>query len=917
MKNILVILLVFFSFQNCFSQKTSKKISLSFNNSPIEVVLKDIENLTDYTFFYIRDWFEDKVVSGDYKNVSVEEILTNIFSQTSINFYIHTKNSIILTNNSVIYDTLPNGFLVRKEKEETKTEENTLIPVFYDEGIPQEEKIIKIGKASKSIKRRRFILKGRVLNELTKDPIRNVAIVVKGKGIATTTNKDGDYSLSLPLGINQLEFSAIGNKKTNKRVLIYNNGKLNIELQEIFETLDEVVVRANSDVNVVKTITGLSQINPGKIKTIPLVLGELDILKVATTLPGISTAGEGSSGYHVRGGKADQNLILLDNSVIYNPTHFFGIFTSLNPFTSSSVDIYKGSIPVEFGGRLSSVFDISTKDGNTQKFSGEASVGPVMSNLAVEIPVVKGKSSLLVGARSTYSDWVLKLLDSESLKKSEASFYDLVAKYYHKINENNAVRVTGYLSKDKFRVTSDSLYSYTNKLASINWESKLTKKNRLNVILANSYYGFNINFEKETSGGFDLGYNIDETELKLKFKYLMNDSHKFDYGVATKLYRVNPGNINPVGQNSTYSKIDIPKEKALESAFFVSDNIKINEKLQLDLGLRYSSFLSLGPSTQRIYTEGVPKNIGTLEEEREFGDNDLVKSYGGLETRISARYFLADDFSLKAGYSKNYQYIHTLSNNTTASPTDTWKLSDLNIKPQVSEQISAGLYRNLNDDMYEISFEGYYKKLQNTLDYKTGAKLLLNKTIETKVLQGEGRSYGVEFLVKKTTGRLNGWLGYTYSRSLNKFESEFSSETINNGNYFSSNYDKPNDFSLVLNYKLTKRYSVSLNGIYQTGRPVTFPTAKYSYNNVEFVTYSERNKFRIPDYYRLDLSFNIEGNHKIKKFAHSFWNISIYNVLGRNNPYSVFFVSEEAGVRAYQSSIFSMPVPTITYNFKF
>jgi hypothetical protein len=917
MKNILGILLVFFSFQNSLAQETSRKITMSFKDSSIETVLKDIEKLTDYTFYYIQDWFEDQSINGDYKNVSVSKILNDIFNQTSVNFYIHNNKSIVLTKNSVIYNELPEGFLVKIEKEETKTEENTLIPVFYDENLQQQEKVLKIGKASKAIKIKTFTLKGRVINELTKRPIQNVAIVVKGKNLGTTTNKKGDYSLSIPLGMNLLEISAIGNEKVNKSVLIYNNGKLNIELKEIYETLDEVVVRANRDVNVVKTITGMVQINPGKIKTIPLVLGELDILKVATTLPGISTAGEGSSGYHVRGGKADQNLILLDNTVIYNPTHFFGIFTGLNPFTSSSVNIYKGSIPVEFGGRLSSVFDISTKDGNTQKFSGEASIGPVMSNLAVEIPVVKGKSSLLIGVRSTYSDWILKLLDSESLKNSGASFYDLVTKYYHKINAKNSVRVTGYLSKDNFRVTSDSLYSYSNKLVSINWEHKLNKKNRVNVILGNSYYGFKINFEKENYGGFNLGYNINETELKLKFKYLRSETHKFDYGVSTKMYTVNPGNINPVGQNSTYTKIDIPKEKALESAIFISDNIKINEKLQLDLGLRYSSFLSLGPSTQRIYSEGVPKSIGTLEKEVQYGDNDLIKSYGGLEARMSARYFLAEDFSVKASYNKNNQYIHTLSNNTTASPTDTWKLSDLNIKPQFSEQFSVGLYRNLNDNMYEISIEGYYKKLKNILDYKTGAKLLLNKTIETKVLQGEGKSYGIEFLVKKTTGKLNGWFGYTYSRSLNKFESIFASETINNGNYFSSNYDKPNDFSLVLNYKLTKRYSLSLNGVYQTGRPVTFPTAKYTYNNVQFVTYSDRNKFRIPDYYRIDLSLNIEGNHKIKKFAHSFWNISIYNVLGRNNPYSVFFISEDSGIKAYQSSIFSKAIPTITYNFKF
>lgn len=915
MKKILLGLLLFFSTQHCSAQDDLQKITLSFKDSSIEKVIKDIEKLTDYTFYYINDWFLNKSVNGDYKNESVTKILKDIFNETTINFYKLKENTIVLTKNSIIYDTLPDDFLVKKI--ETKAEENVLTPIFYEEDLQEKENIIRIGKANKLLKENNFILKGRVINELTKEAIKNVAIIVLDKNLATITNAKGDYSLKIPLGLNHIEFSAIGNKTVHAKVLIFNNGELNIELKEVSEILDEVVISANRRVNVETAITGVIQINPKIIKNIPMVLGELDILKVATTLPGISTAGEGSSGYHVRGGKADQNLILLDNNVIYNPTHFFGIFSGLNPFTSSSINIYKGNIPVEFGGRLSSVFDINTKDGNTSKFSGEASIGPVMSNLAVEIPIIKEKSSLLMGVRSTYSDWVLKLLDSESLKNSEASFYDLVAKYYHKINASNSIRVTGYLSKDNFRVTSDSLYSYSNTLASVNWESELNEKNRLNVILANSNYGFKINFEKEKSGGFDLGYDISETELKIKLKYLKSKKHKFDYGISTKLYTVKPGDINPIGENSTFLKINIPAEKALESALFISDNIKVNEKLQLDIGLRYSNFLSLGPSTQRIYTEGVPKSIETLQNEVQFGDNDVVKSYGGLEARMGARYFINEDFSLKASYNNNYQYIHTLSNNTTASPTDTWKLSDLNIKPQLSEQISVGLYRNLNNNLFEVSIEGYYKKLKNTLDYKTGAKLLLNKTIETKVLQGEGESYGVEFLVKKTTGDLNGWVGYTYSRSLNKFSSEFSSETINNGNYFSSNYDKPHDFSLVLNYKLTKRYSLSLNGVYQTGRPVTIPTAKFIYNNVEYVAYSDRNKFRIPDYYRLDLSFNIEGNHKIKKFAHSFWNISIYNLLGRNNPYSVFFVSESSGIKAYKSSIFSVPIPTITYNFKF
>ena len=366
---------------------------------------------------------------------------------------------------------------------------------------------------------------------------------------------------------------------------------------------------------------------------------------------------------------------------------------------------------------------------------------------------------------------------------------------------------------------------------------------------------------------------------------------------------------------SIIDPIKIHKEQALESAIFISDNYKVNKALSLSLGIRYSFYASLGKASQRIYEAGQPRNEGTLINTKDYKKNEVIKTYGGPEIRTSARYFLTEDLSIKAGFSSTYQFIHTLSNNTTQSPLDTWKLSDSNIKPQQANQFNFGLYKNLDD--FELSIETYYKTAKNILDYKVGADLLLNELIETEVFQGVGKSYGVEFLAKKNKGALNGWLAYSYSRSLIKLDSEFSEERVNNGEYFPSNYDKPHDFSLVGNYKMTKRFSFSFNFAYQTGRPVTYPVGTYTYLGNEFALYSNRNEFRIPDYYRLDLGLNIEGNHKIKKLAHSFWNISIYNVLGRNNPYSVFFVTENGQIKAYKSSIFSIPIPTITYNIKF
>ncbi|MBT8272463.1 MAG: TonB-dependent receptor plug domain-containing protein, partial [Bacteroidia bacterium] len=653
------------------------------------------------------------------------------------------------------------------------------------------------------------------------------------------------------------------------------------------------------------------------IKNIPLVLGERDILKVATTLPGISTAGEGSNGYNVRGGKTDQNLIILDNAAIYNPSHFFGIFSAINPFTTGKVDIYKGNIPAEYGGRLSSVFDITTKDADTNAFKGEASIGPVTSNLIVEIPVVEGESGLMLGGRSTYSGWILRALDEESLRNSEASFFDVIGKYNHKINDNNTIKATGYYSKDKFSITSDSIYGYSNRLVSVGWDHKFNDDLRSSVTLTNSEYQFDIAYDGDFNTDFDLNYKNNETELKLKFDQILNDDIALTYGLASKLYAIHPGNFDPLNSDSDLVPIAIRKERGLESAAFVSGSFEVNDELAFDAGLRYSLFGFLGEGVQRIYEPGMPKSEATLIETLEFGNNEFIETFDGIEARLSARYYLTEDFSVKASYNNTYQYIHTLSTNTTVSPTDTWKLSDRNIRPQRAEQYVLGFYKNFDDHNYEVSVEAYYKNYDDILDYKVGAQLLLNETLETEVLQGIGRSHGIEFLVKKNKGRFNGWIGYTYSKTELKLDSEFAEERVNNGDYFPANYDKPHDFNAVINYKMTQRFSFSANFAYQTGRPITYPIGTYMFNNAEYTLYSDRNKFRIPDYFRLDIGFNYEGNHRIKKIGQSFWNLSIYNVLGRNNPYSVYFVTEDGQVKAYQNSIFSIPVPTLTFNFKF
>lgn len=917
-----IVLLMFFQWGR--AQEVIPKITLTYKDATREEVLHQIEEKTNLHFFYLSQWLGPQRISGDFKDVPVSKVLDSIFKDTEINYYVLSSSQIVLTQNNVIYDTLPEGFFGEDKSPmpyaDINGESEAAAPVFYKEEKSARKKVtaetVRIGKENKSSRQNRYTLTGFVENAKTGEPIGNLSIRVKNKNTGVSTNDDGFYSIELSAGLNILETRSLGIEDSQKNVIIYNDGQYDFSLDESVEQLDEVVIQADAAKNVEKAGTGETYITSKESKNIPLVLGERDVLKVATTMPGITTAGEGASGFNVRGGNTDQNLILLDNGVIYNPSHFFGLFSALNPFTTNDVNIYKGYIPAEYGGRLSSVFDIRSKKSNTEKFSGEASIGPVTNNVAIELPVIKEKAGIMVGGRSTYSDYLLNTIDNPSLNNSSASFFDLIAKYDHNINENNDISATGYYSRDAFSINSDSLYHYSNQLFSVGWDHKFNEKNKGSLVLANSQYKFNIGYDGDSDNDFDLGYVIQETDLNINMKYLLNADHKFSYGLTSKLYNTQPGYIQPDGSESVVENQDIPDERGLESAVFISDNFKVNEKLLIDMGLRYSFYFALGPTEQRIYEDGVPKSEGTLESTQTYGKNEVSQTYGGPEVRVSARYFLMEDLSVKASFNSAYQYIHTLSNNTTSSPIDTWKLSDNNIRPARGNQYSLGLYKNFDGNTYEVSLEGYYKQSQDILDFKVGAQLLLNETIETEVLQGDGKAYGVELLLRKS-GRLNGWIGYTYSRSLIKMDSPNAEERVNNGEYFPSNYDKPHDLSIVANYKFTRRYSMSANFVYQTGRPITYPVGRYTYNNAEYVFYSDRNAFRIPDYYRLDIGFNIEGSHKIKQFVHSYWNFSIYNVLGRNNPYSVYFVTQDGDVKAYQNSIFSVPVPTITYNFKF
>ena len=902
---------------NLFAQE-KEKFTFNFNDVSLLEIVDQIEDKTPYDFSYIKDWFKDyNKISVSFNEATISSILNTLLANTKINYFILDKR-IILSNNNKIYTSVYNTPIEESTNSiDTESDSAPILIANTETSNKRRFKVIKIGKEGSSSKNKRYTLSGYVFNKNTNIPISDLVILNRAKNIYATTNQKGFYSIKLPYGVNTVEtiLSGVDNDKT--KIVMYNNGTHNFKLTETIAQLDEIVITADVQKNVKSNVTGVSQIKTKEIKTIPLVLGERDIIKVATTLPGIKSAGEGADGVNVRGGKSDQNLFLLDNGVLYNPTHFLGLFSAINPFTTNDLKVYKGSIPAEYGGRISSVFDISSKNSNVEKFTGEASIGPVTSNISLEAPIVKGKSGLMIGARSTYSNWLLKSIDNEALNNSSISFFDVIAKYNHKFNDKNDIKASVYYSSDKYSIASDTTNAYKNRVISFEWNKRINEKNNGSLILSSSNYNFDIDYDGPSTTDFILNYNIDEVNMMLKMKYNHSKKHKINYGLSSKLYLISPGSIKPRDASSNVQPFSVNQEKALESAIYASDDITFSDKLSVNVGARFSLFSIMGKATQRLYADNSPKNQSTVIGTLEHGSNKIYKTYNGLSLRLSSRYSLSEDLSIKGSLSNAFQYIHRLTNNTSASPTDIWKLSDPNIKPQEALQGSLGLYKNIDGNNYEISLEGYYKKYNNLLDYKVGASFLLNQYIETEVLQGDGKSYGAELLLKKNNGKLNGWISYSYSRSFLKLQSEFLEETVNNGSFFPTNFDKPHDLNIIANYKMTKRFSFSANFTYQTGRPITYPIGKYVTQGVQYLLYSERNKFRIPDYYRLDLGFNVEGNHKKNKLGHSFWNISIYNVLGRNNPYSVFFVTEDGNVKAYQSSIFSRPIPTITYNIKF
>lgn len=886
-----------------------------------------VEQSTPYHFYFDPSSVDSVHVNLNVMREPLAGVLTRILEQTQLQYAIDSRNNVYITVGVAIQTHLPADFFdttgryltVKQPEKQLEKQPETIQPVQPEEKESEEgieNKVVNIGNPSAQYKRGTVNVAGYVRDVNTGEPVAGAIIHSNDPSADAVTDQYGYYSINLPSGHRTLYVRALGIFDTQRQINLYSDGRLNINVKDRVIALKVIEVNADRSRNVKTTQMGVNRMTIQAIKQIPAVFGEADILRAVLALPGVLSVGEASTGFNVRGGATDQNLVLLDGNTIYNPAHFFGFFSAFDPDIVKDVQLFKSNVPAKYGGRLSSVLEVTTREGNKKKLAGSAGIGPLTGKIHLEGPLDKDKTSFIAGFRTTYSDWLMRFLPKQ-YQDASANFYDGTLHLTHIINDKNSLYFTGYMSQDKFNLASDTMYSYQNRNGNIKWKHLYNNK-LFSVFTAGiDHYKYSLSNGNDSLNSYLLKFGIDQYNFKADFTYDVNNKHSLEFGLNALYYKLHPGTFSPSGSKSMVRGDRVADEQALQSAIYLEDHFTISDKLAIDYGFRYSMFNYLGPKDVYTYPPGEPRDETTIQDTLHYGVNKIIKTYHGPDFRIALRYLLGGNASVKASFNSMHQYIHMLSNTAIISPTDIWKLSDPNIKPQTGYQLSLGLYKNFKENTIETSLEVYYKTMKNYLDYKSGATLIMNHHIETDLVNAKGEDYGIEFLIRKTFGKLNGWFSYTYSRALLQMDDPLAEEKINDGKYYPASYDKPNSVNLVGNYRLSHRFSVSLNVVYSTGRPVTLPVGLYDYGNSGRVLYSERNGYRIPDYFRTDFSMNIEGNAKVRQRTHNSWTLGVYNMLGRKNPYSVYFVSENGRVNGYKLSIFGSAIPFVTYNIRF
>ncbi len=747
-----------------------------------------------------------------------------------------------------------------------------------------------------------FTISGTLKDATNGEDLIGASVSLKEKpSVGVVTNTYGFYSLTLPKGNYTLLFQFIGTATIEEKITLDKDIKINKELAPEAALIKEVVIKSEKEnKNVSRNEMSVTKLDPKSIESVPVIFGEKDMIKTLQMTPGVKSAGDGNAGFYVRGGAADQNLILLDEAPVYNASHLLGFFSVFNSDALKDVTLYKGSAPAEYGGRGSSVLDIKMKDGNNKKFNASGGIGLIASRLTIEAPLQKDEGSFIISARRTYADLFLKLSSDSATRNTSLYFYDINAKANYKLGKRDRIFLSAYFGRDVLSTGGVGL-NWGNYTGTLRWNHLFSDKlfSNSSFIFSNYDYQFNIG-----AAGATIKASIQDVNFKQDFTFFPNSSNTIKFGFNAIHHTFLPTDLVATA-NSSFTSSTTADKYAIEGGVYIQNDWKVNEKLGFQYGLRYSLFDYIGKGTAYTYnTEGVKTSTTT------YGDGETIKYYGGFEPRVTGKYQLNDESSFKGGYTRNYQYMHLLNNTTTSSPTDLWIPSSNNVKPQIVDQFSLGYFRNFNNNEFEFSVEGYFKNLQNQIDYRSGANLIFNSEYEGSLSYGKGIAYGAEFSLKKTKGDLTGWISYTLSRSLRQFDN------INNGNYFPAKQDRIHDLAIVAIYKLNKKLTVSANWIFYTGDAATFPSGKYAIDGIAIPLYTERNGYRFPNYHRLDIGLTLQAK-QTPKFESS-WNFSFYNAYNHQNAYTITFQQNKdtGATEALQTALFGI-IPSVTYNFKF
>ena len=851
-------------------------LTVSRHTLPLKQALEELDRQSNYTFSYSS-------------RIPLEQEITFGKTTASLRYFLNH----ISKEQLVTYREAHNKVFITKAKKRTK--------------VPPSSALVDAA------------LSGYVRDATNGEALIGATVYVQDLEKGTVTNVYGYYVLSLPPGTYTLACSYLGYQTQHFPVQIEADQTLDIELAPEDTQLEEVVISADKmPISVQEIEMSTEKVDIQTIQKMPALLGEVDVIRSIQLLPGVSTVGEGAPGFNVRGGSIDQNLILLDEAPVFSSSHLLGFFSVFNPDAVKDIKLYKGGIPARYGGRLSSVLDVRQKDGNAKRFGAKGGIGLISSRLMVEAPIRKDKGSFMLAGRRSYGDLFLRMSNNEEVNNTIVYFYDLNTKANYKINDRNQLFLSGYFGRDVFSGALDGArFAWGNSTGTLRWNHLFSKKLFANFTAIYSDYNYELGVEN-TGGSIEaINWRSDITSYSAKgdFSFFPSLNDVVDFGVSGTRYRLNPGDVRIESTaTDTENGLKVEEEHAIEAGIYISHDKKLSDRITLEYGLRYTAFLNVGERDVFTYVNGIPSPDNAITDTTSYGSNEIIKFYDGLEPRFAFNYSLNDENAFKLSYNRIFQYMQLVSNTTAATPLDIWTPANRYIRPARVDQVALGYFRTLMQGSVELSAEVYYKYFNDLIDFRNGAELLLNENLETELLSGEGRAYGLELQLKKQTGRWTGWISYTLART------ERQVDGINNDQYYPSNYDKPHDVSLVLNYEISPKWNASANFAYMTGRPITYPAGRFEVDGLVVPDYTDRNGARTPDYHRLDLSINYEPSTKPGRRWQSSWNFGVYNVYARRNPYSVFFRQNDinpAATEAVQLSIFANIIPSITYNFTF